>query len=401
MSAISGYVEVGLPRLHPVSGHPHVDVPILAVSAGVTLLVVAVLLALPRGRVVEGDPAAAASWAGGLTRAQVGVRVVSVVLLALAVATARFGSGAELENLAPALVLGSAWPLLTVLSLVAPVWRWVDPWDGLARLLARNDDSEPAGHVWPAVLLGAGLVWYVAVYPRPFEPRALGLLLLGYTTVTLAGCLILGRRRWLSSAEPVGITLSWVTAAARGRLGPRDLPRGAAVLVGVVIGGLLFGILRRTGVWSDAVPVAIPYGTAGLLACCALGGVLVAAGAWGGQRLGDRAAVLAGSTLALVGVVAAVSLERNRLFTSVQLLPGLIGDPFGAGWDLLGPAGRGLDADPLGAAGLIAAQLSVLAVGLVWGAIVAARRSTRASRLPAVLVMGYVALLGVVAVSLH
>ncbi len=404
MSVLSGFVTTGMPHLHPVRGHPHVDVPILAVSAGVAALVIVVLLAVPRTRQqAENQPWAAASWAGTLTPGRLAVRVGSVLLLVLAVAAARFGSPAELDNLAPALVLGAAWPLLTVLSLLAPVWRWVDPWDALARLMAPNDDSEPPGHVWPGVVLAVVLTWYVAVLPRPFDPRALGLLLLGYTTLTLAGCLLLGRRRWLSSGEPIGITLAWVTAAARGRLGAVALPRGAAALVGVALGGLLFAILRRTGLWSDTVPLraALLYDSAGLVVACAVGAGLVTGGAWAGRRLGDRNAVLTGSTLALVGVVGALSLERNRLFTSVQLLPGQVGDPFGVGWDLLGPAGRGLVADPLGAGGLIAAQIAVLAAGLVWGAVVAARPAARGSRVAAVLVLGYLALLGVVAISLH
>ena len=36
-----------------------------------------------------------------------------------------------------------------------------------------------------------------------------------------------------------------------------------------------------------------------------------------------------------------VAMDRIRLTTSVQLLPALIGDPFGTGWDLLGPGGPG------------------------------------------------------------
>jgi MFS family permease len=85
----------------------------------------------------------------------------------------------------------------------------------------------------------------------------------------------------------------------------------------------------------------------------------------------------------------------------VQLLPGLAGDPFGAGWDLLGPAAQGLDADPLGAAGLLAAQLAVLGVGLVWGAVVAGRRSSRGGRAAAALVLGCLAAVASLVVSLH
>jgi hypothetical protein len=60
-------------------------------------------------------------------------------------------------------------------------------------------------------------------------------------------------------------------------------------------------------------------------------------------------------------------MDRNRLTTSVQLLPALIGDPFGTGWDLLGPAGPGLRLRPSGVTGLAVGQLAVLVVGHTTG----------------------------------
>jgi hypothetical protein len=75
-------------------------------------------------------------------------------------------------------------------------------------------------------------------------------------------------------------------------------------------------------------------------------------------------------------------MERNRLFTSVQLLPQLLGDPFGSGWDLFGRAGAGLDPAPLGTRGLLAAQLAILVSGHLVGAIVVALRLRRRAREP-------------------
>lgn len=405
MSGSGALVQLGLPRAHPVSGHPHVDVPVLLVVVSLTAAVVLALFLTPQGRAArEPGTADASSWAGTLDRGQLVTRALAVALLVLAVAAGRFGSQVELENLAPALVIGAGWPLLTAASLVLPAWRWVDPWDTLARMLSPGDASEPPGHVWPAVVLAFPLAWFVAVYERPLDPRAVGLVLLVYTTLTLAGCLVSGRRRWLSSSEPIGILLTWVYAAARARLGAADLPRGSTVLLGGSLGAMLFAVLRRTGFWSRNVPLdaTLLFNTAGLLVCGALGAGLVALGASLERRLGPRSgAVVCGVAPALAGVVLALALERNRLFTSVQLLPGLAGDPFGAGWDLLGPAAQGLDADPLGAAGLLAAQLAVLGVGLVWGAVVAGRRSSRGGRTAAAVVLGYLAAVASLIVSLH
>lgn len=387
---------------HPVSGHPHVEVPTLLLTAGAGLLVAMVLPMVPPGRGREYVDARATSWAGRLSRPQQVTRAVAVVLLLLCVLAGLFGSRDQLDNLAPALVLGTAWPVLTVLSLVGPVWRWVDPWDGLARALLPRDDSEAAPHVWPAVAVALGLTWYVAVHPRPLDPRLVGTVLLGYTTVTLAGCLLVGRRRWLSQGEPVGLLLSWVTAAVRGGL-RADRPAGAPVLVGVVLGGLLFALLGRTETWTDLTggTGSLAWGAAGLAGCALLGAAGLTLAGLLGDRVGDRGATVRGALVLLVGVVLAVTLARNRFTTSVQLLPGLAGDPFGQGWDVFGPAGAGLDAAPLGAAGLLWLRIALLGATVVLAAAVAGRGVPQPMRVAAFVCLAYLASASTLVVALH
>jgi len=387
---------------HPVSGHPHVEVPTLLLTVGAGLLVATLLLAVPPGRSGRYDAARVASWSGGLSPGRRLVRGLAVVGLVVALLAGLFGSPDQLDNLAPALVLGTAWPVLSLLALVLPVWRWVDPWDGLARLLLPGDDSTPARQVWPALVPALAWTWFAAVHPRPLDPRLVGIALLAHTTWTLAGCLLVGRRRWLSQAEPIGILLSWVTAVPRGGL-RHERPAGAAVLVGAVLGGLLFGLLGRTETWTDLTggSDALAWGTAGFAPCALLGaGLLVLADGFGG-RLRDHGATLRGALPLLVGVVLVVTLARNRFTTSLQLLPGLLGDPFGQGWDLLGRAGEGLDAAPLGAAGLLWLRLVLLGLLLVAGALVAARGTPRAARTAAVVALPYLGAVSVLLVALH
>jgi hypothetical protein len=112
----------------------------------------------------------------------------------------------------------------------------------------------------------------------------------------------------------------------------------------------------------------------------------VATAAWA-ERLAARGAVACAAVPAVAAIVVAVALARNRLFTSVQLLPGLLGDPFGRGWDLLGRAGAGLDPDPLGMTGLLVAQLAVLVAGHLTGAVVHARLVRRHARVPVAIVL--------------
>jgi hypothetical protein len=66
---------------------------------------------------------------------------------------------------------------------------------------------------------------------------------------------------------------------------------------------------------------------------------------------------------AVAALAFAVALERNRRFTSVQLLPGPLGDPFGARWDCWARPGHPSTPSPLGDAGLLTAQLLVLLAG--------------------------------------
>lgn len=397
-----------MPSAHPETGHPHVDVPILLVSIGAAILVALVAVLVParedHAAMREADDHATASWSGPLTRAQWLVRGGSLAVLVLAVAAGRFGADAELDNLAPALVVGAALPLLVAGALVlGRLWRWLDPWDTLARLLAPRDRSSPPGHVWPAVVLALPGLWFLGVHPRPFDPRAVGTALAAYSVVTLAGCLAWGRARWLGSAEPLGLLLSWLGLVPRRALARWEPPRGAGTLLGVVAGGLLFGVVRRTELWGPVLTGPHPtlWSTAGLLLACLLGAGL-ALGAGRAGRAPDAGALVARALVpAVAGVLLAVALSRNRLTTSLQLLPGLAGDPLGHGWDLLGTPTSGLVAAPLGAAGLVALQITVVVLLHLLSATVVPRARTGDDRLPAIVVLAVSVTAAVTAVSWH
>jgi hypothetical protein len=343
------------------------------------------------------------SWADSLSPFQIGTRVIAVALLGLAVAAGRTGVENELENLAPALVVGAAWPLLVLASAgLGPIWRWTDPWDGLARPIARREQETEAAHVWPAAAVAAAWMWYLSAYREPLNPRSVGALLALYTLFTLAGCLAVGRTRWLASSEPLGILLSWLALLPRGRLPDWQPPRGAEALLGVFAGGILFGAVRRSELWGDlnTVENADLVAVAGVLAFAAAAFGLLMLIAWSGDTAARPAAARAAAP-AVAGVIVAVALDRNRLFTSLQLLPELVGDPFGRGWDPFGWADRTLDAAPLGAEGLLWAQLAVLAAGYGIGAVVAARRLDRRARGPIGLGMSLLAGASVLAVASH
>jgi hypothetical protein len=341
---------------HPLREHAGPVFSPLAASALAVVVVASVAYSWPQGKPAAEppDPRRIFSWAGPLHGPQVATRAVAAALLLLAIVAGRFGSEAELENIAPALVIGAAWPLLLLGSaLIGPVWRWLDPWDALVRPVERSQ-SPVSGQVWWAVLPAALWVWYLIILPRPLAPRNVGLALAIYTVVTVAGCLAAGRAAWLSRAEVFGLLFGLVSMLPR-RLLPRWRPPGGAeVVLGVLAGGLVFGVVRLSELWGglNVVPNATLYATIGLV--------------------------------------------RNRLFTSVQLLPGLLLDPLGGGG---GPAVVGLNHDPLGHTGLAVAQLAVLMAGHLAGAIVMARRTPPEARGPGMVSLAVLVAGGVVAIT--
>jgi hypothetical protein len=360
-----------------------VFVATLAVAASVGL---AMYWPTRSGGGVPAGPVAIESWEGELRPGQVVTRVVGFALLVLAVVAGRLGDEHELRNIAPALVVGAGWPALILLSAtLGPMWRWLDPWDSAARALGRGESegaddglggASPA--VFPAVVPAVLWVWYLGVFPTPLHPRSVGLALAVYTLATVGACLAVGRVRWLSRVEVFGLFFGWLARLPRGRLGSWSPPRGAEVILGVLVGGLLFGAIRKTDLWGglNAVPRATLWATLGLLGTCLLFAGLL----WGLCRAVIEAAPgsVARAAIPMVGAIAvAIGMARSRLFTSITLLPSLASDPFGLGWDLFGTADNPSD-PPLLETRLALVQLAVLVAGLLAGTFVLARLEPRA-----------------------
>jgi hypothetical protein len=214
--------------------------------------------------------------------------------------------------------------------------------------------------------------------------------LAAYSIATVAGCLAFGRKRWLSRAEVFGILFSWIARLPRRRLLDWHPPRGAEAILGVLAGGLLFGAVRRSSLWGalNVAPLAVLYATAGLLgACAATTAFLWAMGRWS-SRHRSPGATTAAAVPAVASLAVAIGMARNRLFTLVQLLPGVASDPFGLGWDLFGTADWALNPDPFGHVGLSLLQLLVLVAGHLAGAWVLSHRVDLPHRTPGVVALG-------------
>ena len=351
------------------------------------------------------------SWAGRLSPLQVAARTFAVAILLLAIAAGRVGEDFQLDNIAPALVVGAAWPLLLLGSAVlGPVWRWLDPWDGVARL-AQTDISEPeprnhrrllsGANVWPALLPGVAWAWYLGAYTGTLDPRPIGAALAAYSLFVVAGCVAFGRQLWLSRVEVFGLLFSWTARLPRGQLVSWAPPAGSEALIGALAGGFLFGRVRLTSLWGElnVVPLAALYAAAAVLVCSALGGAFF----WFLERRSAKAgaigAVAAASVPALVSLALAISMARNRLTTSLQLLPVLASDPLGFEWNLFGTTDWTLNPEPLGHVGLKVVQMIFLLVGHVIGAVVVARRVEQSKRAPALIALAAMFVPSVIAVA--
>jgi hypothetical protein len=393
-----------VPLAHPLTEPYNLPVSPLVAAWAATILVLVVAFTWPRARAESSEASERlfTSWAGSLSRPQWACRVLAVALLALTIIAGRLGENDELENLAPALIVGAGWPLLVLASVsLGPVWRWIDPWDTVARAVTRGQADEPPNYVWPAAVVAFPWVWYLSAYTDTLEPRSVGAMLALYTLLTVAGCLAVGRQTWLATTEPLSILLSWLALLPRGRLTDWAPPRGAEALLGVLSGGVLFGAVRRSELWGDlnTVDHALLVATLGVAGSCALVTGLLLWTASMDRRGG--AGIARAAVPAVAGIIVAVALERNRLFTSLQLLPELLGDPLGRGWDLFGQAGAGLDPAPLGVRGLLAAQLAVLVACHLAGAVVLARRATPRARAPAAVGLAILAHVSVIALASH
>lgn len=400
--------------LHPLTEHSVLPItPLLAASVAIAILLAAALLwPFPRERTEKADSRREPlhSWQGSLSLGQTFTRALAVFVLLLAIAAGRFGSEQQLDNIAPALVVGAAWPLLVLGSaLLGPLWRWIDPWDSIARVLSpnesRGDERGAPGNsrrgVHLALVPALAWGWYLSVYIDALSPRSVGTALGLYTIVTLAGCLAMGRVWWLSRVELFGLLFGWTARFPRGRLTGWSPPRGTELVLGALAGGLLFGAVRQSELWGElnVVPGATLYATIGLLVSAGGMAAMLEALRRLAAAQGAAGSVAAAIVPALAGLAVAFSLARNRLFTSLQLLPSLAADPFGRGWSLFGPSTLGLNPNPLGDRGRVVTQLALLLAGVVIGAVVLARRSVVRGRVPGI--AGLLAVLagGVLAVT--
>ena len=305
-------------------------------------------------------------------------RALGLALLVFAVVVGRFGHPAELSNMAPALIVGAGWPVLVLAAaLVGDVWRRLNPFDTIGRALAPlgagegTDDALNLAWAVPA----AGLwVAYLTMWPNHLAPRTVAGALIVYTVATAAGVLAFGRRTWLSSGEVFTVFFGLIATVRRYGTAA-TMPAGAHLVLGVLCGGFVYGLLRDSQLLLGIGygPRATVYSALALAATVALTVGAAHLAQRRAQRHGAQSAVAVALVVAAGALAITLALARNRLTTSLQLLPVLASDPMGRGHNLFGTTDWVLQGRPLGIAGLLLVQLCILTLGCALAGVLAAR----------------------------
>ena len=306
---------------------------------------------------------------------------VSVVLLALTIATALFGTTTELLNFAPTFVYVIFWlgiPLLSVM--LGDVWRVLSPWRAIADatvwLLERGGrDARPvldSQWTWGRYPAAAALFAFVALelaHPRPAYPRTLAIAIALYSYWALAGMAVYGRETWTRGGEGFAVAFGLLARIApfavrdgaivirwplTGLAGAERV-RGALVFVAVMLGSTSFDGFTRTSEWQDLLGnvrarftddsqrvldlATTLVNIAGLAAFAGFVVLTYLAAAVSVRRL-VRAprSLVPDFILPLVPIAFAYLVAHyfSLFLVQGQFIVTLASDPFGRGWDLFG-----------------------------------------------------------------
>ena len=254
------------------------------------------------------------------------------------------------------------WVGLALLSALAfPLWHWLDPFATLhdlgAALLRRlgvvgwDAAPYPAGlGQWPAVAGFLFFIWIELVAFFGLGGRAAGIVMLGYTVLTLVGMGQFGRDTWRANGETFSVWFGTLGRLAPFGLAPQrddavvrrpfasglleaDWSSARLALVALGTGSIIYDGLSQTKAFFDVVGVpGILEGS--VLLTVFLGGLCLVVFAV--ARVAGRVAIGAGLVPIAVGYLVAHYL--TFLLGDGQRIVVAISDPFLQGWDLFGTA---------------------------------------------------------------
>jgi len=281
--------------------------------------------------------------------------------------------------------------LAIVSALLGPVWAWLDPFTTIYDLIAAI--FRPTGlhlpgrapwhqrtQAWPAVITIVFFIW-LELSGRIGGGRDLGVVLLGYTLITLVGMAWYGKHRWRTHGEAFSVWFGLL-----GRLAPfglegrrrdgqiRRRPFGQALTQAPWSASLLAVVAAGTGsvIWDGVSQTQSFYDVVGdphpvvdtMMLLGFLGFMIVVVIAVG--RRAGYAAMGAGMVPVAVGYIVAHYL--TYLLTEGQRIVVALSDPFQQGWDLFGTVHFEPTEDWLSSSAVWTLQVIAVVLGHVVGA---------------------------------
>ena len=309
---------------------------------------------------------------------------------ALLVAAGLFGSRDPLSNPLPLVVWTLLWVGLTLFQgLAGDAWRWLNPWYGPCRLVAKAlGNAEPregplrlpawVGY-WPAFVLFSAFAWFELIDPAPDDPARLAIAAGLYWVVSFAFMLAFGFERWSRQGEFLSaffamisrfgiiegdrqgnrlkLALCW-PGAKLDRVEP--LPLSGALFLLLTLASVSFDGFSKTFVWlgwNGVNPLEFPgrssligINSTGLAAMFVLLAGLGFVAVLAGERLVRSTLPLPKAAGLLIWSIVPIALAYHfshyltSLLVNGQYAIAALSDPFGRGWNLFGTAGMTVEA---------------------------------------------------------
>jgi hypothetical protein len=335
------------------------------------------------------------------------VRILMLVaFLVVALASARPAS--PTETIGPIVVYAWFWVGLTIAhALFGNLWATLSPFDTLGRIIGldEREGAPPREYPrdwgkWPAAVFLFAFVWIELVDPFAAIPGSLGIVIVAYTLIQIAGMHVFGRRAWIENAEAFGVYLGLVARMSplardeHGRVVVRPPLAGLAqvapqpgllAVIMVALGSTTFDGISRTEAWITwtgrlggfsritAFTAVALLAVIGLVAAAYAVAMMAAARVVGGSWY-PLAVRFAHS---LVPIVLAYVIAHYFSFLVLEGQLGLVrlSDPFGAGWDLFGTADWSVNYTLISPTTIWYVQVAAIVIGHVGGVILAHDRA--------------------------
>jgi hypothetical protein len=335
-------------------------------------------------------------------------RLITLLIFSVVLFAAMFGSTTLGSNIAPLVVFVVWWiALVPIAGLFGNVWRSINPWISIAKLLnfkAETSSKLPSWvGVWPSAVILLIFAWLELVFPTPAEPRLIAFILVAYSLFTLWGMKKYGTERWLDSGEGFSVysgLLSLISPieVREGKLGFRApfvaatrmrIEPGVVGLIAVLIATVTYDGLSTSSFWKlrdiaaserlidlglNDFQAGVLIGTFGLLGslfvfsllfeiCSYLSGAIAN---WKYTSAGRVAVAFSHSMIPIAFAYFVAHYFTLFVFQSQDLLR-LASDPFGFGWDLFGTSERRINFQAVSAELIWGVQTIAIVVGHVLG----------------------------------